>query len=166
MVVMLVTGCSSVETRNGREGMEYNMPGRIHVTPLQAEVKVGQMISGVGECERWFWFWTKQPAKQTYGISSLQVDAGNFSKGPCTRGALYDALSKNSADIIIAPRYTAVKKGSWCIFGLCAHAVNQIIVTGYKGNVVNFQKIEQDKVEITPNTEKKKGFRIFGLKLL
>ena len=164
--VLLVTGCSSVATRNGRESLLYQKPRKISVRPLQAEIKVGQAINGVAECEKWFWFWTKQPAKQTYG-TALQVAEGNFSEGPCTRGAVYDALVKNNAELIVAPRYTAVQKGNWCLFGWCVHRVNKIIVTGYKGNVVNFQTVEEEKLQHegdSPDSSSKKGFWIFGKK--
>lgn len=143
-VAVCVTGCSSMETRNGRNNMLVDDIS-IEPKPMQAEIQVGPKISGVAECEKWFWFWTKQPAKQTYG-TSLQMPDGNFSTGPCTRGAIYDALTKNNADMIVAPKYTAVQKGELCVLGKCMHRVNQIIVTGYKGNIKDISPMQESVV--------------------
>ncbi len=144
-MTMMFVGCSSVEYHNGRQSLLMQNV-QVEPSPLKADIQVGQAISGVAECERWFGFTTKKPAKQTYG-AELQVSQGNFSPNPCTRGAVYEALTKNNADVIIAPRYTAVKKGNLCLFGFCMHVVDQIIVNGYKGNIRNIVPMEEDIVK-------------------
>ena len=138
-------GCSTAEYHNGRNSILLKNI-EVEPQPLQADIRVGQQISGVAECESWFGLRTKKPKKQTYGVD-LQVPEGNFVPDPCTRGAIYDALTKNNADIIIAPRYTSVKKGKFCILGLCLHVIDQIIVTGYKGKIMNLRPMEADVIK-------------------
>ncbi len=139
-------GCASTQYHNGRNGLTIADADQIKLYPLQAEVEVGEKISGVAECEKWFGIFYKKPEKQTYGVG-MQQNAGNFAPNACTRGAIYDALSKGKADTIVAPKYTAVKKKDLCIFGFCLHEVDQIIVTGYKGTIKNIQPMEKEFVD-------------------
>lgn len=144
---MLVMACSSVSYHNGRNSISLAQPDQVDLYPLQADVKVEQQISGVAECESWFGFLTKKPQRQTFG-ATLQEASGDFSPSPCTRGAIYDALAKNNAEMILSPRYTAVQKKNWCLLGLCLHKVNQIIVTGYKASVKNIRPMDEEIVKI------------------
>lgn len=144
-LLILLIACSSVEQHNGRQSVLMNTVA-IEPRPLQADIQVGKAISGVAECETWFGFITKQPQKQTYGVD-MQEPQGNYAPNACTRGAVYDALSKSNADVIVAPRYTSIKKKNWCILGLCLHSVDQIIVSGYKGDVVNLRPMDEEIVK-------------------
>lgn len=117
----------------------------VEPSPLQADIQVGEKISGTAECQTLFGFHTKKPQKQTYE-AELQVASGNFSPSACTRGALYNALIKNNADLIIAPRYTAVQDTKICLFGLCAVRKYQIIVTGYKGIINSISPMENNVI--------------------
>lgn len=147
LLISVLTGCSSMDYHNGRNNMLLGKLDDIDVHPLQADVKVEQQISGVAECKSWFGFLTKKPTHQTYG-SYLQVPQGNFSPTACTRGAIYNALSKNNAELILAPRYTAVQKGKFCLFGICLHKTHQIIVTGYKAGIKDIRPMDEDIVKI------------------
>lgn len=165
-LLILLVGCASVEQHNGRQSVLMN-PVAIEPRPLQADIQVGRAISGVAECETWFGFITKQPQKQTYGVD-MQEPQGNFAPNACTRGAVYDALSKNNADVIISPRYTSIKKKNWCILGVCLHLVDQIIVSGYKGDVVNLRPMDEEivkkrRLNVTQNTLPAKKRGAFGL---
>ena len=113
--------------------------------PMAAQIKVGQKITGTAECETLFGFNIKSPKKLTYG-ADLQVEDGNFSPSKCTRGAVYDALTKNKADVIIAPQYTASEDGVFCIFGHCAYRSNKITVTGYKGTIEKIAPMDKNIV--------------------
>ena len=148
MALLFGVGCASVEYRNGRENVEMGQVDAFKVYPMQAGIEVGEKISGVAECERWFGFFYKKPDKQTFGVG-LQYGAGNFAPDECTRGAIYDALTRAQADTIVAPQYTAVKKKDLCLFGiksLCLHVVDQIMVTGYKGTFKNIQPMPKELV--------------------
>lgn len=165
LIILSVAGCSSVEYHNGRNSLVVQNI-TIEPKPLQADIKVGQKITGVAECESWFGFYTKQPTEQTYG-AELQVPEGNFVPSQCTRGALYDALNKYNADVIVSPHYTSFKKGDLCILGFCIHTVNKVIVTGYKGNIENISTmekavvIERQKQGTNINTTSTKKFGLF-----
>lgn len=133
VAVLGLVGCSTSELRNGRNSVNLANIA-IEPEPMTASIKVGQKISGTAECETLFGFTLSSPKKLTYG-ADLQVEDGNFAPSKCTRGAIYDALTKNKADVIIAPQYTATEDGTFCIFGHCAYRSNKITVTGYKGTI-------------------------------
>ena len=139
-----IVGCSSMEHHNGKNSVIMQNVV-VEPKPMQADIKVDKKITGVAECEKWFGFYTKKPQNQTYG-AELQVASGNFAASPCTRGALYDALNKNNADVIVAPHYSSVKTQDMCILGLCLHTIDKIIITGYKGTVENISPMEHSVV--------------------
>ena len=142
-----LVGCSTAAYRNARGSMVLDEINTINTPAFKADVVVGEKISGVAECESWFGITTKSPARQTHDVK-LQSNAGNLASSACTRGALYDAMSKSNADVIITPRYTSVNKNNWCILGYCIHKVSQIIVTGYKGSVKNISPMAKEDFEL------------------
>ena len=144
VAVLGLVGCSSSELRNGRNSMNIANIA-VEPEPMVAQIKVGQKITGTAECETLFGFNINSPKKLTYG-SGLQVEEGDFSPSKCTRGAIYDALAKNKADLIIAPQYTASEEATFCIFGACAHRVNKITVVGYKGTIEKIAPMDKNIV--------------------
>ena len=142
VAILGLVGCSSSELRNGRNSMNLANIA-VEPEPMSAQIKVGQKIMGTAECETLFGFQINAPKKLTYG-AGLQVEDGNFAPSKCTRGAIYDALTKNKADVIIAPQYTASEEASFCIFGACAHRVNKITVVGYKGTIERIAPMEKN----------------------
>ncbi len=144
VAVLGLVGCSSVEQHNGRNSMLIQNV-LIEPTPMQADIEVGQKISGTAVCEKWFGFTTSQPNKLTYG-ANLQVPAGNLASSKCTRGAVYDALNRSKADIIIAPQYTTIQEAHVCIFGACVHRADRVTVTGYKGTIKRIAPMERNIV--------------------
>ncbi|MBR5609027.1 MAG: hypothetical protein IKW63_02020 [Elusimicrobiaceae bacterium] len=147
LAAVCLVGCSSVGYHNAKSSMLLNDINKINTPSFKADVEVGEKISGVAECESWFGFTTKQPARQTYE-AKLQSNSGNLAPSACTRGALYDAMSKSNADVIITPKYTSVNKDNWCVFGYCIHKVRQIIVTGYKGTVKKIAPMAKEDFEV------------------
>lgn len=147
LTAVCLVGCSSAAYRNARGSMVLDDMNKINTPAFKADVEVGEKISGVAECESWFGITTKQPARQTHD-AKLQSNAGNLAPSACTRGALYEAMSKSNADVIITPRYTSVSKDNWCILGYCIHKVRQIIVTGYKGSVKNISPMAKEDFEL------------------
>ena len=145
VAVLGLVGCSSSELRNGRNSINLANIA-VEPEPMSASIEIGQKITGTAECETWFGFQTKAPKKLTYG-AGLQVEDGNFAPSKCTRGAIYDALTKNKADVIIAPQYAATEDASICIFGACAHRVNKITVTGYKGTIRKIAPMDNDTIK-------------------
>lgn len=146
---VLFAGCASTEYHNGRKNFGIATPDTITVLPMQAEMEVGEKISGAAECETWLGIFHRYPEKQTYGMA-LYPEDGNFAPNQCTKGAFYDALSKSKADTIVAPKYTSEKKRELCIFGikfLCLHVMDQTVVTGYKGTIKNIRTIDKDLLD-------------------
>lgn len=147
VLAVFFMGCASTQYRNGRDSVKVASLDTLRVYPMEAEIVVGEKISGVAECETWFGLFSKFPSKQTFG-AEIQNNAGNFAPDECTRGAIYDALVKGKADTIVAPQYTAVKKKDSCLFGVfCFHVVDQIIVTGYKGTIKEIRPIDKELVD-------------------
>ena len=144
VAVLGLVGCSSSELRNGRNSVNLANIA-VEPEPMTAQIKVGQKITGTAECETLFGFNIKSPKRLTYG-AGLQVEEGNFVPSKCTRGAIYDALAKNKADVIIAPQYTASEDATFCIFGACAHRVNKITVTGYKGTIEKIAPMDRNVI--------------------
>ena len=144
VAVLGLVGCSTSELRNGRNSINLANIA-VEPEPMAAQIKVGQKIMGTAECETLFGFNINSPKKLTYG-AGLQVEDGNFTPSKCTRGAVYDALAKNKADVIIAPQYTASEEGVFCIFGHCAYRSNKITVTGYKGTIEKIAPMDRNIV--------------------
>ena len=161
LAAVALTGCASTAYHNAKSGILMDDVNSINMPSLKADVEVGEKISGVAECESWFGIITKSPNRQTYGVE-LQKETGNMTPADCTRGALYEAMSKSNADVIISPKYTSVKKDNWCIFGYCIHKVRQIIVTGYKGNIKNISQMQKPDFELygLPKSSQKKNVAI------
>lgn len=149
MLAVMMVGCSSIQYNNAREGVRLGSNELIKMYPMQAELEVGEKIRGVAECEKWFGFFYSKPQKQTYG-TMLQNESGNIAARECTRGAIYDAISKSGADTIVAPKYTTIQKRDLCILGiksLCLHVVDQVMVSGYKGTVKNIKPMDKELVD-------------------
>lgn len=150
LFTIMAAGCFSTRYHNGKDGVRMAGVDDIKVFPMQAEVKVGEKVSGEAVCEKWFGFFKKEPQKQTYGLP-LQNDEGYASPDACRRGAIYNALAKDrEADTLVAPQYNSVIQKEWCILGiqsLCLHEVNQVVVTGYKGTFRNIQPMPEDIVK-------------------
>ena len=64
----------------------------------------------------------------------------------CTRGAVYNALSRSDADIIVTPRYEAESFNFLCIpfTNLCVWNESTAWVTGYEGKYTNFREIDPE----------------------
>ena len=144
VAVFCLVGCTVAELRNGRNSVNLANIA-VEPEPMSAQIKVGQKITGTATCETLFGFNISSPKKLTYG-AGLQVEDGNFAPSKCTRGAVYDALTKNKADVIIAPQYTASEDGVVCIFGHCAYRANKITVTGYKGTIERIAPMDRNVI--------------------
>lgn len=142
---LLLAGCSSVNYNTGRKSLLIQDMG-VRQKPIQADIRVGGKISGSAECKHLFGFSIKRPQEQTYG-AELQVPEGNFAPVECTRGALNDALTRNNADVIIAPHYNLNKISHGCIFGKCVYNSYEVTVVGYKGKIDHFSSVEPKEVK-------------------
>ncbi|MDR1826071.1 MAG: hypothetical protein LBQ49_00075 [Rickettsiales bacterium] len=102
---------------------------------IEANVKVGEKITGSAECTEVLFLTVSAPERQTYG-PELQTKTGNLANSTCTAGAIYDAMSSSDADIIVSPQYTSVKTSFGCIpFVGCLYKNTKVIVSGHAGKI-------------------------------
>jgi hypothetical protein len=130
---LALAACSS-GYHNGKSGTILSIPD-VKVAQNEAKITIGDKISGSAECTELFFFTVKSPERQTFG-PKMQEGAGNFANHACTGGAIYDAMSKSNADIIVAPHYTAVRKSFLCLPVLsCLYSNTKVVVEGNAGKV-------------------------------
>ncbi len=116
--------------------------------PKQAKINVDtdKRITGTAKCTSNFWFFESAPERQAYG-PGLQEDAGNFASKACMAAAMYDAISKTNADILVAPQYTAVQDGVFCFGRRCLHGTTQVIVSGFSGKISSVTDVDPEVVK-------------------
>ena len=142
LVVFFTIGCSSVKHNNGRNSILTKSSVQ---SPLQATMSVSEPIKGEATCKSWIGGLFRQyPKKQTFG-ATLQSEEGNIAPNQCTRGALYNALTNNNAEYIVAPKYDTITDSRFCLFGFCLYKVQNVTITGYKANIKGFKNIEITK---------------------
>ncbi len=155
-MAILLTGCTTFDQHTGQKAIPLNTQ-TIVMSPLQADVQVLPQIKGTAVCESWLGgIFTKRPKTETFG-AEIQVNDGNMAWDSCTRAAVYNALSKNHADYIVAPRYNTIKQRDLCLLGfLCLHKKYTVEITGYKGAITQFSPMDPKLMEIIykpePNT--------------
>lgn len=143
--LLALTACGAYH--NGRMGMNISNP-EIDFVPMQTKVNVdtNKKITGVAECTSGLWIFNSAPERQTYGVS-MQENAGNFASGECVAAAVYDAMNKSKADIIVAPHYTATRSGALCFGYRCLAGTTKVIVTGYAGNITSITEMDKSVVQ-------------------
>lgn len=139
LVAICAIGCTSMQHNSGRNSLLTRSEVR---SRLQADMKVENIITGTAHCESWFGgIYRIQPTDQTFG-AVLQTHEGNISSDQCTRGAIYNALTKNRAEYIVDPKYDVATKREFCLFGfLCLHKIQEVKITGYKARVSEFKNV-------------------------
>lgn len=149
-VVLALTGCNAYH--NGKIGMTISNPD-LEFIPMQASVNVDttSKLTGSAECTSRFWIFNNAPERQTYG-TKLQTSAGNFASGQCVAAAVYDAMSKSTADVFVAPQYTAIRKGILCFGDKCFAGKTKVLVSGYAGKISSITNMDSTVVH-----EKQKG---------
>ena len=143
--ILALTGCTTYH--NGKIGMTITNP-EIQFVPKQASVNVDTQnkISGSAKCNSVLWVFNSTPTHQTYG-PKMQTSEGNIASDACIAGALYDAMSKSNADIIVAPQYTVAHKGILCLKNRCLRGSTQVIVSGYAGTITSIKDMDQSVVQ-------------------
>lgn len=131
--VLALTGCNTYH--NSKHAMTLQSDVE---TPLQSKVEVGSKVTGTATCNSFLYVINSTPERQTY-LPSSNFDQNAIGGNKCVAGALYDALSKSSADIIISPQYTTMRKGFLCFGERCMIGQSQVIVTGYAGKITSIK---------------------------
>ena len=140
--VALLSGCA---VQNKGIDVAKTASQQIDIHPLEANVEVGRKMTGRAKCTSLFGFSLESPKKRAYG-STIETAYGNIAPSACSRGAVYNALSKSKSDLIIAPQYEVDDFSFLCIpfTGWCVYRTSDISVTGYEGYYTNIREIPID----------------------
>lgn len=147
--MLVATGCSklstNVQSSNTFIGNSAN---------FQTDLSIGDKISGTCSVTRFLFFTFGDTDKEASGVmfnaNEASKDAvgaiGNLleSSDPvakCARAAAYNAVVKNGADVIFAPRYTSEISGIPLLF----QTIN-VNLTGYKANIKGFKQLDTQKI--------------------
>jgi len=141
---MALCACSAT-THQGIEGAKFS-DVMIESRPMQVSVVPGEKIKGSARCRSLLFFTLNAPEKEAYG-AHMQTSDGNFESGMCTRGAVYDAISKANADVLLAPQYTVSGKTFGCLFGHCLYSDSSVEVTGYKGTFKDIKEMPEEVIK-------------------
>lgn len=154
LLLPLALAACGTSYHTGRMGANIDGPD-VRFVPKQAKISVSEnKISGTAKCTSSLWFINSTPERQAYGVS-LQTADGNLASDECTAGAVYDAISKANADVLVAPQYTVVRKGTLCFGYRCLVGSTQVIVNGYSGKITSITDMDSDVVkEIYKNGDK------------
>lgn len=141
---ILTTGCAS---RNASQASSPLDPGSVVGHQLEADISVGGKISGEASATVILYLFTIGDTKRAEGVNYAVagknegiggIFSGLFSSigssNDIKDAAAYDAVTKSSADIIVAPRYV-VDVQNYFLWKEVHSSV-----TGYKGTIT---KIEQ-----------------------
>lgn len=141
-ILLSLCACSAYHT--GKIGMNVN-DDAVEFYPKQISLNVdsSSKISGSAECTSLFWIFNLTPEKQAYGVN-LQTDSGVIASDECVAAAIYDAMSKTNADVIVAPQYTTVRDGLLCFGYRCLGGTTKVIVKGYSGKISNIHDMDKD----------------------
>ncbi len=159
-MLAFLAGCSPYHRGVGGVNLAYS---DIQVRPMEARIQVGERIQGRAKCKSLFGIPLQSPAKEAYG-AELQTTEGNIAPNECTRGAIYEAISRSHADIIVAPQYVVDGFNFLCLFGTsaCLYKSSDIVVTGYKGVYYGLKDMDEDVVreryKNQPIENKSRGF--------
>ena len=160
---MTLCACSAT-THQGIEGARFS-DVVIESRPLQVSVVPGEKITGSARCRSILGITLNAPEKEAFG-AHMQTTDGNFEGGACTRGAVYDAISKANADVLLAPQYTVSGKTFGCLFGHCLYSDSSVDVVGYKGTFKNVKEMPEDVIkERFKKAEKPAAGAVGGFKL-
>ncbi len=112
-VMMLVAGCSSTSIDTNRFGSQIVL--KMEVVEFVPQIAVGEeYISGSSSCTVYCGFIRiGDTAKQASGISFTNGSSIWGGSDAYQRAAIYDACSKNKADILLAPQYTTTVDGNF-----------------------------------------------------
>lgn len=127
--VLFLAACTDYHTSGTGAMISHDVHSKSN-----ASIVVGDKVSGSAECNDYLFFIKSRPERQTY-IPEMMSKVGNLADEQCTAGAVYDAVSKNNIDLLIAPQYTSVKTGFLCTPIGCLYSNTKIIVSGYSAKI-------------------------------
>ncbi|MBQ7303657.1 MAG: hypothetical protein IJW75_01905 [Alphaproteobacteria bacterium] len=142
--VIALSACSTT-THKGINGGRFS-DVEIETRPLQVSVVPNTKVKGSARCTSFLGFTINAPEKEAYG-ATMQTSDGNFEGGKCTRGAVYDAISRSNSEILIAPQYTVSGKTFGCFLGYCLYSDSKVDVVGYGANFSYMREMPEDVIK-------------------
>lgn len=141
--ILTLAGCGAYHT--SKLGMVISNPD-IQFTPQEAKIDIdsNNKITGSAECFSFLWVFNSAPERQAYGVP-LQTNEGVIASSECVAGAIYDAMNKTDADVLVAPHYTTVRDGLFCFGSRCLFGNTKILVKGYPGKIKSIKDRESKK---------------------
>jgi len=146
-----MSGCSGLST-----SVQSSNVGIGTTANYQANIHVGEKISGTCSVTKLLGFITLGDTdKEASGVMFESPNASNTSSmapvftlfsavdpvAKCARAAAYNAVVKNGADVIFAPRYTSEISGIPFLF----QTIN-VNLTGYKATINGFTQLDTQKI--------------------
>lgn len=131
--MLMLAGCSSLNTSTPAAALNVDVSSE-----LKADIAVGSKISGTAHTTRILGIFGSSPSKFADGVSYAASSAntgfslislGGGAEAATKSAAAYDALNKSGADVIVAPKYTVVKKDYFFYKSI------DVTVDGYAGKV-------------------------------
>ena len=129
LLTLALAGCST--HNNTKIGATPDVGFKRH--EFTANATVGERINGQASCSE-ILFIKSSPKRQTYG--NFLQPAGIKSPSACVAAAVYDAMSKDNADVLVAPTYTVIRDKFGCLPRVgCLWSQTQVLVNGYSGKL-------------------------------
>ena len=143
--LFLVTGCSGVSYHQETDSINLKSSMDTQVRPMEAKVKVSEPIQGRSECtSTLFGLFKHSSGTEAYGADiNVEGNAPSF----CAKEAVYDAVTKNKADVIVAPRYQVMKNRFICFGNACLYKKYTVSVKGFKGTYYDIKDMDEDIVK-------------------
>ena len=143
--VLALASCGAYHT--GKIGATISGPD-VQFTPQEAKLAINTQnkISGSATCSSLLWVFNDVPERQVYG-AKLQTKDGVMASSDCVAGAVYDAMSKTDADLIVAPQYTTVRDGVLCFGYRCLFGTTKVLVKGFSGKITTINDMDRSVVQ-------------------
>lgn len=115
---------------------------------MEASVEIGQKMRGRAQCKSFMGISYGDPEKEAYG-ATLETKSGNVAPDQCTRAAIYNALSRTNAEVIVAPQYEVTSNNFMCVpvIDACLHRTVQVEVVGYEGKYKNIREMDENVIK-------------------
>lgn len=131
--VLALTACAT--HHSSKVGLELNP---VVPTNIEAKMEEGKRVHGKSDCWNVLYLFDVLPDKRTY-LPEMQGKYGKngifVAPEACVAGAVYDAVSKIDADVLVSPQYTTANKGFLCIGGRCLIGKTTTVVSGWASKI-------------------------------
>lgn len=141
LMVPLLVGCSTYN--RGTESMNIKHDA-IQVRPMEARVAVGGKIQGSASTKTLFGIPLVSPNREAYGVDMQMPQGLSAAHDESVRGAVYNAVNRSGADMIVAPQYAVDSFRFLCLLDkwLCVYRSSDVTVSGFKGTYYGIRDVD------------------------